>query len=244
MMRETTIAESARRVRGRTTANSSPPRRPATSRRRSVSRRAVPIWRSASSPVGWPSSSLTRCMRSTSKTISVAASRAASTARSASSWKWRRFGSRVRVSTSTRWRSLRCDASRWAMRRSWFMTSESCVIRSAITAVVSSAPRAASATRDQRAEIGEHHRQPGELDDRGGDHSQAQRAQRRAGREVLEAGDRGSHVQREEQRRHCVDLRIAHRLDRLDPGAHPSAGRRRRGRSGRPDSEIRVPPRE
>ena len=219
MMRETTIAESASRVRGRTTAKSSPPRRPATSRRRSVSRRAVPIWRSASSPVGWPSSSLTRCMRSTSKTISVAASRAASTARSASSWKWapvRQPGQGVDVD----------EVAELALRRE----------------EVGDAPLVVHDQRELGHQERDHRRRQQRAQGGVGDrHQRAQvgerrRPARRAGRcaaatrprrtrarsswcEVLEAADRGGDVQRQAERRHRVDLRIAHRQDRLDPGA-------------------------
>ena len=96
---------------------------------------------------------------------------------------------------------------------------------------------------DVRPEVGEDGGQPGELDDRGGDQGQAQRAQGRAGREVLEAGDRGGDVQRQEERRHRVDLRIAHQLDRLDPA--PTVRSIATMRTIRSDhSEIRVPPRE
>ena len=54
-----------------------------------------------------------------------------------------------------------------------------------------------------------------------------------AGREVLEAGDRGGDVERQEERCHGVDVRIADRRDRFDPGAD------RRGRRDEEDDAVR-----
>ena len=85
--------------------------------------------------------------------------------------------------------------------------------------------------RDERAEVGEIDGQPGELDDRGADQRQAQRAQRRAARKVLEARHGGGDVQGQPERGHGVHLRVGR-----DVVGHAPRRQRRQHRDGEGDA--------
>ena len=218
-MRETTSAESARRVRGRTTAKSSPPSRPATSRRRSVSRRTVPIWRKRLVAVG-----VAEQLVDAAHPVDVEDDHRRRVARRLDG----ALGELVEVAP-VRQLGQRVDVDQVAQLplRGDQVGDAALVVHDQRELGHEERDRGHRQHRaergvggaDDRAEEGDRDRQPRHLDQRAGDQAEAQRLERRAGGEVLEARDGGGDVEREAERRRGIDLRRGRDVDRREPGA-------------------------